>query len=100
MGQVLRSQGGAAFVIALTAAIWSGVAGADVVCDKFDFRSKVSGSTLELSLDTDLPDDTVLFVTVSRLYFEKGDSEECVHNYFSEKSTVGEWRVATDFSRL
>jgi len=76
----------------IAATLWTTVAIADVVCDKFDMKYKVSGKTVELSLDTDLPDNSVLMVSVSRSYFEKGNSSRYSHDYFSERSTVEKWK--------
>ena len=61
-------------------------------CDKFELATSINGSTLELSLDTDLPDDTVISITVGRSYWEKGNAEEYERPYFEQDSTVGEWR--------
>ena len=63
-----------------------------IVCDQFDIASTFEDSSLILSIATDLPDDTVLMISVSRSYFEEGSSTEYSHDYFSEKSTVGKWR--------
>ncbi|MDV2503821.1 MAG: hypothetical protein RX318_07690 [bacterium] len=65
---------------------------AQVVCNKFKLVTKVTGDTLELSLDTDLPDNTVVMVRVSRSYLERGNPSTYSVNYFSEKSTVGKWK--------
>ena len=62
-----------------------------IVCDEFKLVAKVTGSTLDLSVDTDLPDNTVVMVSVSRSYLEKGDSAEYSVDYFSEKGTIGKW---------
>ena len=63
-----------------------------VVCDRFKLVKRVNGDRLHLCLDTDLPDATDLMVAVSRSYWEKGGSSEYPMDYFSQKSTVGEWR--------
>ena len=64
-----------------------------IVCDKFELVTKVSGSTLELSVDTDLPFNTVVTVGVARSYWEKGDpTTEYAINYFSEQGIVGQWK--------
>ena len=68
--------------------------GAPLICDRFEIVTKISGSTLEVSLETDLPDDTRISITVGRSYWEKGSSEEYSRPYFEQKSTVGEWRRA------
>ena len=63
-----------------------------LVCDKFELIFSKNGSALELSLDTDLPDDTVISITVNRSYWEKGNSAAYARPYFEEKSTVAKWR--------
>ncbi len=63
-----------------------------IVCDKFELVTKVTGSTLDLSIDTDLPDSTVIMVSVSRTYWEKGNSDAYLVDYFSEKSIIGKWK--------
>ena len=47
-----------------------------------------------MSLDTDLPDFTVVMVSVSRSYFKKGNTTAYPIDYFQEKGTVGQWRKA------
>lgn len=64
----------------------------EIVCDKFELVTKVTGSTLEFAVDTDLPDNAVVMVGVSRSYFEKGCPDSYLVDYFSEKSTVGKWK--------
>jgi len=68
-------------------------ASAEITCNKFKIASAVHGNSLDLSLNTDLPDNTVQMVTVSRSYYEKGNSAEYSVDYFNEKSTVGRWRT-------
>ena len=63
-----------------------------IVCDKFELVTKVTGSTFDLSVDTDLPDNTVVMVSVSRSYLEKGNSATYSVDYFSEKSAIGKWK--------
>ncbi len=69
-----------------------------IVCDKFDLVTKVTGSTLDLSVDTDLPDNTVVMVGVSRSYLHKGNSVTYSENYFSERSTIGKWKLEHSIS--
>lgn len=92
MARVRRAYGGMVPAVTMAAAFWTAPVTADVVCDKFDMKWKVSGDTLDLSLDTDLPVNTVLIVSVARSYFEKGNTSEWSHDYFSERSTVGKWK--------
>jgi len=63
-----------------------------VVCNKFNLVTKVTGPTLVFSVDTDLPDSTVIMVGVSRSYLEKGNPTKYSVDYFSEKDTVGKWK--------
>jgi len=63
-----------------------------LICDQFELVTAISGETMQLSLETDLPDDTIISITVNRSYWEQGNSEEYSRPYFEEKSTVGEWR--------
>ena len=68
-------------------------ASAQVVCNEFKLVTKVTDSTLELSVNTDLPDNAVVMVSVSRSYLEKGNSDRYSLDYFSEKSTIGKWKL-------
>jgi hypothetical protein len=63
-----------------------------VVCNRFTVSTEVVGSTVFLSIDTDLPDDTILIVSVHRIYTEEGNPSDYSIDYFDEKSTVGQWR--------
>jgi len=67
-------------------------AGAQVICNKFKLFTKVKGSIIDLSVDTDLPDNTVVMISVSRSYMEKDNPSMYSVDYFSEKSTVGKWK--------
>lgn len=60
--------------------------------DEFEIVADLSDDTLQLSLSTDLPDNTNLSVSVNRIYWQSGNSEAYSHDYFSESSTVGQWR--------
>jgi hypothetical protein len=69
-----------------------------VICDKFKLATKVIGSTLKLSVDTDLPDNTVVMVGVSRSYLEKGNPATYSVDYLSEKSTIRKWKSVHSIS--
>ena len=43
-----------------------------LICNQFELITAISGETMQLSLKTDLPDDTVISITVDRSYWEKG----------------------------
>lgn len=65
---------------------------AQVICDKFEILWNSKGNSLEVSLDTDLPDNTEMIVSLSRQYWAKGSSSTYSFDYFSEKSTVVKWK--------
>jgi hypothetical protein len=67
--------------------------GTGIICDRFEAQAVLEGDHLVLSLDTDLPDQTVLMVSVSRSYRAGPPEQEYPLNYLSVRSTVGEWRV-------
>jgi len=67
-------------------------ANASIVCNEFKLVTKATDSTLNLSVNTDLPDNAVVMVSVSRSYLEKGNSDTYSVDYFSEKSTIGKWK--------
>ena len=64
----------------------------EILCNEFNIISKIEGSHLIINIQTDLPDYTEIMVSVSRSYFEKGNSSEYPLDYFSEKNTIGKWR--------
>jgi len=63
-----------------------------IVCDKFNLKATLDGELLKVLLDTDLPDDTELMVSVYRLLNIAYDQEEFSVDYFHERGTVGQWR--------
>ena len=73
-------------------------ANAPIVCNEFKLVTKVTDSTLDLSVNTDLPDDTFVMVSVSRSYLEKGSSDRYSVDYFSERSTIGKWKSKNSIS--
>ncbi len=79
-------------LLILTITFIAPTADAQIVCNKFKLVTKVTDSILDLSVDTDLPDNTVVMVSVSRSYLEKGNPATYAVDYFSEKSTVGKWK--------
>lgn len=64
-----------------------------VKCDVFKVNGKLNDNHLSVSLTTDLPNNTDIMVSVSRSYWNDGDTTEYEREYFSEKSTVQKWRV-------
>lgn len=84
------------FILAFTFITNTG--NAEVVCNKFKLVTKLTGSILDLSVDTDLPDNAVVMVRVSRSYLEKGNTSRYPVDYFSEKSTVGKWKYKNSIS--
>jgi hypothetical protein len=63
-----------------------------IVVDRFDLRAAVLDDSLTVSLNTDLGDSAVVYVEVSRFYRPPGHNVAYPVKYFSETSTVGQWR--------
>lgn len=63
-----------------------------VVANQFEIRHQLIGSTFTFWLETDLPDDTDVMVSVGRVYTEVGSPEEYSAAYFEQKSKIGKWR--------
>jgi hypothetical protein len=64
-----------------------------IVADTFEVRYHLRGDTLTAVLETDLPDQTLLDVQLTRTYRRNSASEEFSQDYFWEESTVGAWRL-------
>lgn len=67
--------------------------GEPIICDRFDVHTELQGDTVEVSLDTDLPDDTRLTVWVCRPYKMKGNPSTYSIDYFSDWGTVRQWKA-------
>ena len=82
-------------LVALAMTLLTGCSGekAEIICNVFELVTKVEDSTLVLSINTDLPDNALVVATLSRSYWEEGNSAEYSADYFSEKSTIGDWRA-------
>lgn len=65
----------------------------NILADTFDVAIDHRGDRLTIALHTDLPDQTRLMISVTRLYHAEGDPEDYSISYFSESSTVGAWRA-------
>ena len=63
-----------------------------VTCNQFEIKYSLEDDNLNLYLMTDLPDNTDIMVSISRSYWETGNSAEYSVDYFSEKSTISKWR--------
>ena len=59
-----------------------------IVCDRFDVRSELKDNVLKFRIDSDLPDDAIVSVSVSRSYIEKGDSAEYSIAHYYNKTTM------------
>lgn len=88
MGQSLV---GAAVAFGLFAGA-PGMVAAGVVCDRFELRVTEDGERLLISVDTDLPSDTVVMASVGRSYWQSGKREAYSRDYLEERSTVGKWK--------
>ncbi|MCZ6835375.1 MAG: hypothetical protein O7G85_06330 [Planctomycetota bacterium] len=80
------------WLVIVTSMFLNTIASAQVRCDQFDVVVKLNGHTLTLSLETDLPDETTLMVSVDRLYWQNGSEDAYFGSYISGRFTVGEWR--------
>ena len=65
---------------------------AQVQCNMFKVHAALNGHTLTVSLETDLPDEAELMMSVDRSRWDVGESEEYSLPYFSERTTVRDWR--------
>jgi hypothetical protein len=72
---------------------WPLVLNAQVVVTKFDLNTRMGESFLFFSIDSDLPDETEVNITIRRLYFKKGMPEAYAIEYFSEKRALENWRT-------
>ena len=79
------------FVVAMALAP-SLAQGQTLRCDRFAIKVTPRGSQLAISLETDLPDPTVVMVGVYRSYWADAPLQEYPINYFESSSTVAEWR--------
>lgn len=79
-------------VLSLIIVCASSAVDAQVVCNEFNVLTELRGNALDLALQTDLPDNTVVMVSISRSYLEKGSPATYSCDYFSEKSTIGKWK--------
>ena len=64
-----------------------------VICDRFELRWELDGTDLLLAIDTDLPGEGELAVSVRRTYFEVGSDDAYARDYFSEFEPVSRWRL-------
>ena len=81
------------FIIILLLVSSFSISSTKIICDKFSISHTFENGKLEMNLKTDLPDNTIIMVSVSRSHCEKGDDAEYPIEYFSEKSTVGNWKL-------
>ena len=63
-----------------------------VFCSRFNVNTVLKGKKLEFWLDTDLPNDTIVMVSVSRLYWIEGSSGTYSGSYYGKRSSVQELR--------
>lgn len=63
-----------------------------LVATVFDLKWELDGDNLLLSIDTDLPDESEVNVTVNRLYYESGNPTAYGRDYFTESSVISRWR--------
>ena len=63
-----------------------------IVCDRFELKWELDGTDLLLAIDTDLPDEGGLSVSVSRRYYKVGSDEAYARDYLSKSEPVYRWR--------
>jgi len=63
-----------------------------VFCNRFNVNTVLKGKELEFWLDTDLPDNTIVMVSVSRRYWIKGSSGTYSGSYYGKSIFVYELR--------
>ena len=61
-------------------------------CDKFNINTVLKGKELEFWLDTDLPDNTMVMVSVSRRYWIKANSGTYSGAYYGKSTFVQDLR--------
>lgn len=66
--------------------------GKSIVSDQFSLTINEIKSGIDLHLETDLPDDTIVSITVSRSYWEKGNESEYSRSYYEFKGTLKDWQ--------
>ncbi|MFT7616744.1 MAG: hypothetical protein ACI97A_000373, partial [Planctomycetota bacterium] len=72
--------------------LFAGPAMAQVSCNDFEVDSKVVGKNLEIKVTSDLPDDALINISVTRRYWRKGDSKAYTFEYFAKEKTMKELR--------
>ncbi|MFT7619650.1 MAG: hypothetical protein ACI97A_003306 [Planctomycetota bacterium] len=72
--------------------LFAGPAIAQVSCNDFEVDSKVVGKNLEIKVTSDLPDDALINISVTRRYWRKGDSKAYSFEYFAKEKTMKELR--------
>jgi len=66
--------------------------------DRFSHHAEMKpGGRLFISLDTDLPEDVEIEVSVSRVYYKKFDKEEEYVTYERQKRSVKDWKAGGEF---
>ncbi|MBX3042870.1 MAG: hypothetical protein KIT33_12110 [Candidatus Kapabacteria bacterium] len=68
------------------------------IYEQFKVDYSLNGNLLDVAILTDLPDDIEVLLTVSRSYWEKGNSSEFSVGYLYEKSTVGKLKSTQTIS--
>lgn len=69
---------------------FSSLSFAKVVCNQFDVITEIYEKQISFRLATDLPGDTTIMASISRLYWQKGSSEAHFGAYYNQRTTVRE----------
>jgi len=63
-----------------------------ITCNKFEVNTELQNCELLVSIDSDLPNFTDIFVSVSRSYSTKGDFNKYPIDYFNDNSNLKKWK--------
>ena len=66
--------------------------GEAVIADRFELQWELDGNDLLLSVDTDLPDEATLAISVNRHYYRVGNDDAYARDYLSVFEPVSRWR--------
>lgn len=70
-----------------------------VRADKFEVSTNLKDQKIEITLDTDLPDDTDLMFYIARTYYKLGKPKSPYnYDYISKKMHVSDWKTPQTFT--
>ena len=78
-------------VAIFTQVLFGDAANAQISCQVFDLQAELKAGVLSFTLKTDLPEDTVVNVGISRRYWLQGERKARSVEYLFETSAVTNW---------